>query len=121
MKSLLANSPEQTPAPYWSRPRRSRFAIVLLSAATAALGGESSVPSYEEAPLIGQMTVTATRLTAAQPASLASVADLGSMTVTARREPVPAKSYDAQVAKRRDSQPSSSSISEGDGTCIPMS
>lgn len=99
MKYLPSNSPEEAPTRYWGRPARSRLAIVLLSAAAAAFGGEPSAPTPAEAPLIGSMVVTATRLPAQPPASLASVADLGSMTVTARREPVPATADGSRVAQ----------------------
>ena len=65
-------------------PRRLRLATLLLLLATAAFGAEKT-SSADDAPLIGSMTVTATRITPLA-ASLATVADLGSMTVTARRE-----------------------------------
>jgi hypothetical protein len=71
----------ETGARYWGRPGRSRLAIVMLCAAQAAWGSEAAAADYD-APLIGRMVVAATRLRASS-----AIADLGSMTVLASREP----------------------------------
>ncbi len=65
-----------------SRTRTALVATLLLAAAPFAFGGKPSMPAAGEIQTIGHVVVTAPRLNP----SIRSIADLGTMTVTAHRD-----------------------------------